>query len=323
MNTGVVNESCFPYVGQDEPNEPCSLVSAGGNKCNSPVERISFNSCKSLSRNVDSLKKALINYGPICGGISNWWHFMPIVGYGTIQAGNILVDGDVGSGTTITIPSGDPLIGETYWIFKNSWGTGWGNNGYGLVKVDISKIYGRYALTFPVSSLQYSTSDIQCLDLDGDGYYYWGLGSKPSTCPTCSLDEPDGDDSNPNLGPMDEYGNIQSITPHVYSTTYISSSQTWSTEQNLCGNLVVTSNSTLTITSKVTMPNHSEIIVQNGGKLIIDGGRIVNGNITVKNGCNLTIKNNGAVDKDFNDELEIELGATFDFDYGAFNQVTY
>jgi hypothetical protein len=29
-------------------------------------------------------------------------------------------------------------------------------------------------------------ADIVCEDRDGDGYYYWGIGPKPSNCPLFS-----------------------------------------------------------------------------------------------------------------------------------------
>jgi len=289
VNTGVVDEDCFPYQGSDRIG--CY------NKCGTPFESISFDD-KERHSSIDEIKYAIINNGPISASFIVLEHEVAIVGWKTYPNG------------------------ETSWIYKNSYGEDWGFDGYGLLNTSVS-LGSKFSLSFPLSSLQYSSSDIQCLDLDGDGYYYWGLGSssKPNTCPDCSLNEPDGDDSNPNLGPMDEYGNIQNITPHVYNARYIIGNATWSEEELLCGDLII--NSTLTVKSTVTMPNHSEIVIQNGGKLIIDGGHIINGNIIVNNGCNLTIKNNGVVDVDFNDELDIKYGATFNFDLGLFNKVTY
>ncbi|MBR1514881.1 MAG: hypothetical protein IJ622_11425 [Bacteroidales bacterium] len=48
-------------------------------------------------------------------------------------------------------------------------------------------------------------NDINCYDKDGDGYYFWGIGPKPSHCPQCP-DEPDGDDNNAILGPVHNSG---------------------------------------------------------------------------------------------------------------------
>jgi|GEM_PF-5435166 len=38
---------------------------------------------------------------------------------------------------------------------------------------------------------------VACVDNDGDGYYSWGIGPKPSTCPAAAIAVEDCDDSNP------------------------------------------------------------------------------------------------------------------------------
>jgi len=60
--------------------------------------------------------------------------------------------------------------------------------------------------------------------------------------------------------------------PITYSDTYISSNQTWSIDQSLCGNLYIRSGGTLTISSTAKIPYISSVFVQSGGKLIIYGG---------------------------------------------------
>ena len=69
-----------------------------------------------------------------------------------------------------------------------------------------------YSLFGPVSSPDFNETDISCTDNDGDGFYCWGIGPKPSHCPECH-DQADGDDSNPCIGPMDEFGNLIYFTP--------------------------------------------------------------------------------------------------------------
>ena len=62
-----------------------------------------------------------------------------------------------------------------------------------------------YSISTPIFYDNLTEQDVRCVDMDGDGYYNWGIGPKPAHCPPCP-DEPDGDDSNPNLGPLNSFG---------------------------------------------------------------------------------------------------------------------
>lgn len=224
-NTGVVDESCFPYFGTDLPcskNLPNEIIKIGNRTYFDP-----------FSQNADDLKKLIIK-APLSFGIGCWWHTVVLIGFKTIEVGDSIYIRTDSVNHWESIGSGNPLIGSVAWIIKNSYGTDWGDDGFAYVVTDLSELED---LTFYISgdiiSLNYTNADIVCSDSDGDGYYFWGIGEKPTHCPACAPDEPDGDDSNPNLGPMDEYGNCLIITPLIENIT---TSQTWSADRTICRN---------------------------------------------------------------------------------------
>lgn len=177
---GVVDEACFPYTATDEI---CS------NKCSNPKERITINGKidfppPNQQQTDDVLKQMIIDYGPLSGGIYSFGHAMTLVGYDL-----------------------DPDDSRTIWIFKNSWGPGYGKNGYLFIKLDIADIGGTSALLTPIQSATPHTP--RCLDDDKDGYYQWGISpTKPTSCPIAAIQK-DCDDSNPGLGAFESDGSCK------------------------------------------------------------------------------------------------------------------
>ena len=200
-NSGIIDEATFPYYASDlscteKGNTPNEKIKISG--------KIQFGSTD-YPKSEDNLKDMLITYGPLSGALSDWSHAMPIVGYKVVESGDQFFYRDLNLDRYwITIGDSDELIGKTVWIFKNSWGDSFGDNGYVFVETPITNIAATYALKTPVVS-EIQTYEVQCTDNDGDGYYFWGLGPKPANCPDCP-DLADGDDSDPTKGPLDEYG---------------------------------------------------------------------------------------------------------------------
>ena len=115
----------------------------------------------------------------------------------------------------------------TFWKLKNSSGITYGNNGYMYLLVDtLSVIHKLFSIETPILTNRYEETDIICNDVDGDGYYYWGIGNKPSNLSNMIPDIPDGDDSNPLLGPMNWYGFCEDLNPNTRPIEYISIDQT-------------------------------------------------------------------------------------------------
>jgi len=138
MNPGAVLESEFPYVASD--------VACGG-PYNYPFKLGGWCYIDGENKipNVDKIKEAILNYGPVCaavyvgiafqsytGGVfdkdeskSNGWFSCTCNGQNQPNHGIILVGWD---------------DSKSAWILKNSWGTGWGEDGYMFIKYEISLV---------------------------------------------------------------------------------------------------------------------------------------------------------------------------------------
>jgi flagellar basal body rod protein FlgF len=60
------------------------------------------------------------------------------------------------------------------------------------------------------------------------------------------------------------------------------------------------------------MSYKSEITVQSNGTLKVNGGEIINGKIIVENGGTLEISDDGVIDLNYYDHLEIKSGGVLD-----------
>lgn len=238
--SGAVLESCAPYDPYDD-STACNEV------CPNPTEIFKIGGKKyihdiySPPYTEDEFKKMLIKYGPLaCLDTTGLAHEMLLVGYYTDSNGS------------------------TVWIFKNSY-----LREPFRVIYDFDVFMGPYAALPPVTCVYntYTNDDIVCEDNDGDGYYNWGIGPKPSTC-NCPNEE-DGDDSNANLGPINEYG---------YCATLVRNTQTWQStynEYNEYADVIVKSGGNLTLNgATVNMANNSTFIVEVGATLNFTQGVI-------------------------------------------------
>jgi hypothetical protein len=261
QNHGAVPESCYPCI---------ALKGSCNSVCSNPQDRVSFLSY-SYKYSENDLKKSLIAKGPMaCDMGAGWSHTNLYVGFGTVKVGDYI---DFTGGNTVQ--PGDTNIGKTYWILKdNNTYTGWPYHAgfiYMLDKPDYAN-----PIDMPITSQIYSTNNIICSDNDHDGYYWWGIGPKPAACPLCSSNQEDGDDSNPNLGPMDEYGNCTIISsPYAFPDHQITSTETWQNTQTECGNVIVKNGGNLSINgATVNLEGYATFSVEVGGTLIFNSGTI-------------------------------------------------
>lgn len=139
---GILDESAFPYAAADEPCENKSsaadLIKIGG--------KVDFGTL-AYPNSEDVLKSMLIEFGPLSSALRDWAHAMVLVGYKVVEEGDTFFYRDLNlQRYWMTISSNDPLIGKIVWIYKNSWGDDFGDDGFVYVETPIANIVSTYGL---------------------------------------------------------------------------------------------------------------------------------------------------------------------------------
>jgi len=315
VNNGLCDEDSYPYAITQNP------------KCLSdsiiPVERVRVNRISDVYGNP---KRALIQNGPqatsLSSGIFSPGHAMLLVGYGTLHENDTiscLYDYQNDQYFYPIVNPDDQRVGLTYWIYKNSWGTNsfWNTDGGYIYILDHTGSIPSLCSTFslPLTTLNYTDNDIVVEDLDGDGYYNWGLGDKPSVCPAWIPIECDRDDSNPLKHYIDSYGNFPEIRTFPIGTEVIMNHQEISRDFQFVNDIEINHDVNLTITGSAYCLENVKVS-NYGGHLIIDGGVLANTLYVPQIPSYMTIRNGGAVYMKKNADFVIPVGCTLEIEEG-------
>lgn len=121
MKNGIVLDDSYSYDGKDEL---CKKIE--------PVNYIKVINWGNIDNNIESIKSAIFQYGPIVSGVSVDKEFYNYVD------GIYDHNSDEDINHAVVIVGWDDNLHS--WILRNSWGTKWGSNGYMYIEYEVSGI---------------------------------------------------------------------------------------------------------------------------------------------------------------------------------------
>jgi len=187
VSEGIVEETCFPYP-EESGQEPdyyfgdCDNIGECTENASIPGYDIDTN-----ITSITYLERLIIDKGPIAA-------YLPYIG-------NYFYGGEHQISHTLLIIGWETENGIHKWIFKDSWPDSariWSSS-FDILNYECSLDKYYYSVKYEVendtiSCNQFGKNDRLYEDSDNDGFYYWGIGSKPEGCPgPCKMDFDDND----------------------------------------------------------------------------------------------------------------------------------
>lgn len=172
-----------------------------------------------------------------------------------------------------------------------------------------------YCLPFPPCTIRKKTSSVRTKM--GMDITRGGVGPKPASAPADAPDIQDGDDSNALWGPMDEYGNLESLSPEDRDTIFITSDQTIIAPSHFYSHVVVENDATWTIRANTRFHNGSSVTVRDGGTLALSNQSLTEGVILkADNSANISIQDGATLKRFDGKDFRIPKGARMNIQSG-------
>lgn len=310
----VIDELSEPFMGSTSVRPHARLSGIERVSCCSShfMTKTEFSNNKNLFE--DELKRQLILYGPCSWGYSYPkteyiygtpvnQHYMTLIGYGTVHNEDTCTLVTSTSMNTGSMP--DSVAGQTYWIFKDSYGHAtdsiYHHNGYRYILFnDFSRADNKVLfLNTPIFRRDHTDEEILCEDNDGDGYFNWGIGERPNALlPAWAEQEPDGDDTNDYVGYLNSYGHSTTISYLADDSNTIINGMNGDI---LCDSIFqrdyfyINDGATVSVTGTIVFSTHALIDMGTSSTLIIDGGTIVNPTFRFLSNSSVILNNGGKI----------------------------
>lgn len=302
IQTGVMRETDYPF--DAGALQECH----SGEMSPTDITKITGYSSVSTTSN-ETIRRKLIEKGPLLAlintGTGLFGHAMVLSGFKVISSGMEVVEFIKHEFPDLypwPLEPSDSLVGETCWIFKNSWGLNYSQNGYMYSFIHDNSMLDLFSLTCPITTLHLSGSDRGCSDNDGDGFYFWGgeEADRPASMPQWAPPFKDADDTDPTVGKLhDSKMEMEDIVPDhqaISTITGTSISSNFFHFPYVHFHIAVQNGATLIVNSRLNFYNGATITLRNGSTLIIkDEGFLNNAILIIESGANIRIEGGGQI----------------------------
>lgn len=167
---------------------------------------------------------------------------------------------------------------------------------------------------------EYDEDDIICEDADGDGYYFWGIGPKPSTCPEYAMYLPDFDDSNPFIGSINSNGIIENINPEERDTIDLLNISFIEYDHHCYNHLVLLGGEYTDMIYDIYFHNGAKIFLRSGSELTLRECILYNVEIIMEPGSKLIIDEGAKIKLRHGTSFEAPMGAIVEIIHGSIEQ---